>query len=115
MFAGTAAPALQDQPWLKPMVQALHQDAQGGEQAQRCAMKRWSRPPAPAVNAGRRRPRTAAAFRLADRTVTGRLGPVCELALNGVYYWLPFADIAAIQFRRRRAPSIWRGATRWCA
>ncbi|MBN5390233.1 ImpE protein [Serratia ureilytica] len=29
----------------------------------------------------------------------GRLGPVCELALNGVYYWVPFADIAAIQFQ----------------
>ena len=24
---------------------------------------------------------------------------MCELALNGVYYWLPFADIATIQFR----------------
>lgn len=37
VFAGTAAPALlqQDQPWLKLMVQALHQDAQGAaEQAQ---------------------------------------------------------------------------------
>ena len=50
VFAGTAAPALlrQDQPWLKLMVQALHQDAQGAaEQARRCVTKRW-RPPRPA-------------------------------------------------------------------
>ena len=50
VFAGTAAPALlrQDQPRLKLMVQALHQDAQGAaEQARRCVTKRW-RPPRPA-------------------------------------------------------------------
>ena len=38
----------QDQPRLKLMVQALHQDAQGAaEQPERCVTKRW-RPPRPA-------------------------------------------------------------------
>ncbi|KAA8998173.1 protein of avirulence locus ImpE [Affinibrenneria salicis] len=27
-----------------------------------------------------------------------RLGPICELAINGVYYWVPFGAIAEINF-----------------
>ncbi|EPX2174675.1 TPA: type VI secretion system accessory protein TagJ [Serratia marcescens] len=103
VFAGTAAPALlrQDQPWLKLMVQALHQDAQGAaEQAQ--ALRDEALEAAPA-GAGRLtlaegdQERQLSFDWLTDGD--GRLGPVCELALNGVYYWLPFADIAAIQFQ----------------
>ena len=103
VFAGTAAPALlrQDQPWLKLMVQALHQDAQGAaEQAQ--ALRDEALEAAPA-GAGRLtlaegdQERQLRFDWLTDGD--GRLGPVCELALNGVYYWLPFADIAAIQFQ----------------
>lgn len=83
------------------MVQALHQDAQGAAEQAR-ALRDEALEAAPA-GAGRLtlaegdQERQLSFDWLTDGD--GRLGPVCELALNGVYYWLPFADIATIQFR----------------
>ncbi|CAI1675008.1 type VI secretion system accessory protein TagJ [Serratia quinivorans] len=101
VFAGEAPPALlqQSQPWLQPMIQALRHDALGEtEQAQ--ALRDDALEAAPA-SAGQltlaERPQPVAFDWLTDGD--GRLGPVCELALNGTYYWLPFAEIAEIQFQ----------------
>lgn len=42
----------------------------------------------------------------------GRLGPVCELAVNGQYYWLPFSLISEIQFKDPASVTdlVWRHA-----
>lgn len=42
----------------------------------------------------------------------GRLGPVCELIVNGHYYWLPFAAIAEIRFQSPASVTdlVWRHA-----
>lgn len=42
----------------------------------------------------------------------GRLGPVCEMAVNGHYYWLPFALISEIQFQPPASVTdlVWRHA-----
>ncbi|WP_303621290.1 type VI secretion system accessory protein TagJ [Serratia ficaria] len=103
VFAGEAAPALlqQNQPWLQQMIQALDHDARG--EAELAQALRDSALDAAPASAGRltlaqgEQEQPVAFEWLTDGD--GRLGPVCELALNGVYYWLPFADIAEIQFQ----------------
>ncbi|TPF74025.1 protein of avirulence locus ImpE [Brucella gallinifaecis] len=103
VFAGEIAPRRlrQDQVWLQQMVQALHHDAHGD--AALAQTLRDEALEAAAVSAGR--------LTIADNEqekalrfewlIDGdsRLGPVCELILNGIYYWLPFDDIVEIQFQ----------------
>ncbi|HGM6858764.1 protein of avirulence locus ImpE [Serratia rubidaea] len=103
VFAGQAAPALlkQDQPWLGLMIQALQLDA-AGDAAQAQALRDQALEDAPAGSgslllADGGEEKTVAFDWLTDGD--GRLGPVCELALNGTYYWLPFSAIAEIQFQ----------------
>ncbi|HFK7187873.1 type VI secretion system accessory protein TagJ [Serratia odorifera] len=103
VFAGQAAPALlkQDPQWLALMIQALQQDINGEHQAAQ-ASRDSALEQAPAVSG-----QLTQADANGDNTLSfdwlmdgdGRLGPICELALNGVYYWLPFCDIADIQFQ----------------
>jgi len=40
----------------------------------------------------------------------GRLGPVCEMAVNGHYYWLPFSLISEMQFQPPASVTdlVWR-------
>ncbi|CAI0743466.1 type VI secretion system accessory protein TagJ [Serratia entomophila] len=103
VFAGNATPALlqQNQPWLQQMLQALRLDAQG-ETGQAQALRDSALEAAPASAGQLTLAQGEQAQSLAFEWLTdgdGRLGPVCELALNGAYYWLPFADIAEIQFQ----------------
>lgn len=101
VFAGDAAPALlqQNHPWLQQMLQALRHDALSEtEQAQALRDSALEAAPASAGQLTLSEQEAPVAFEwLTDGD--GRLGPVCELALNGTYYWLPFADIAEIQFQ----------------
>ncbi|AHG20841.1 protein of avirulence locus ImpE [Chania multitudinisentens RB-25] len=103
VFAGHASPMLlnHEESWMMQMLQALHHDVQG-ENGQAEAIRDRALDEAAASSgqltfvAGGEAQTEAFAW-LADGD--GRLGPICELALNGGYYWLPFTAIASIQFQ----------------
>lgn len=103
VFNGTAEPQLfaPGDAWIRLLSEALRHDAQGdtaaAEQARDRALEE-----APAVGGtitlGDKDAERSEAFAwLMDGD--GRLGPLCELLLNGRYYWLPFDVIAEIRFQ----------------
>lgn len=103
VFSGEAAPALLQpgEAWLSSLVKALRHDARGDAgTAQALRDEALAAAPASAGEltvAEGDTPHSVPFDWLMDGD--GRLGPVCELALNGVYYWLPFSAIAEIQFQ----------------
>lgn len=101
VFAGEAMPALlnQEHPWLAQMAEALHLDTCGDIAAAQVLRDRaLEAAPASAGTLSQADADSDTAFDwLMDGD--GRLGPVCEVLLNGVYYWLPFCAIEEIRFQ----------------
>lgn len=103
VFAGEAPPRWLNTPasWMTQLLQALHHDLRGEtEQAETLRDRALEAATASsgqlslATDEGQK---TEVFSWLTDGD--GRLGPICELALNGHYYWLPFTAIADIQFQ----------------
>jgi len=99
VFASQAAPVIFGEPerWLALLLQALNLNA-AGEHAEAQQLRGEALEAAPA---------TAGVLHLADGQVHEfhwladadlRLGPVLEAYLNGQYYWIPFQNIAQIDF-----------------
>ncbi len=104
VFAGTATPMFLNtkESWVMQMLQALQHDVRG-ETSKAETLRDSALDGAMASSGqltfamGEEEQSTAAFAWLTDGD--GRLGPICELALNGSYYWLPFTEIADIQFQ----------------
>lgn len=94
VFAGTKAPLVFGEPaeWIALLIQAL-QPLAAGEPARAADLRARAFEAAPA-SPGRIGDQPFAWMADADM----RLGPVLELILNGKYYWVPFATIAALRF-----------------
>ncbi|KFK97901.1 MULTISPECIES: type VI secretion system accessory protein TagJ [unclassified Serratia (in: enterobacteria)] len=103
VFAGQATPLWVNsaESWMMQMLGALHHDLRGeDEQAEAVrdrALEEAMTSSGQLTFANGEEQNTEAFSWLTDGD--GRLGPVCELALNGNYYWLPFSAIAEIQFQ----------------
>lgn len=94
VFAGRRAPQVMGAPpnWLGLMIEALRLDGdpQGAQAAADLRMRALDEAtPTPCTVDG------VACEWLADGD--SRLGPVCEVIVNGQYYWLPFESCAAIK------------------
>ncbi|WEF30323.1 type VI secretion system accessory protein TagJ [Klebsiella aerogenes] len=109
VFAGTARPQMPDSqwPWLSALVSALS-EAPDVAHPQRLA-------------AFEQAPLNPGELNLPDAPTQSftwlmdgdaRLGPVCELIVNGRYFWLPFAAIAEIRFQAPVSVTdlVWRHA-----
>lgn len=104
VFAGTARPALLNgtEAWVEQMIDALYSDATGAQSVAH-SLRQQALETAPTSEAviehadeSGETKQTPVAW-LADGD--GRLGPICEVALNGSYYWIPFSSIAHIRFQ----------------
>tara|TARA_R110000850_G_scaffold126520_5_gene245313 strand:+ start:1978 stop:2826 length:849 start_codon:yes stop_codon:yes gene_type:complete len=93
VFAGKKAPLVFGQPenWIALLIQALEPAARG-DGAAAAALREKAFKDAPAID-GTLNGEPFAWVADAD----SRLGPVCELILNGKYYWAPFSNIKRIQ------------------
>ncbi|PKB86264.1 protein of avirulence locus ImpE [Ewingella americana] len=112
VFAGEAQPRLPGEgaQWVNQLQQALVAERQG--ESQRAAALREA-----ALDSA---PLTPARLYLQDDEQgqavewltdgDGRLGPVCEMAVNGHYYWLPFSLISEMQFQPPASVTdlVWR-------
>jgi type VI secretion system protein ImpE len=93
VFAGEIAPPALGEPpaWLATLAQALKLRAQGLHES------------ADALQAQAFEDAPATAFELDGEAIEwiadadSRLGPICELLLNGQYYWVPFDDIESLE------------------
>ena len=100
VFAGEASPRMPGDAfsWAETLLDALRADAAG--QAEQAAALRAIAFDAAPVNPGlinvQHREQAATVEWLMDGD--GRLGPVCELVVNGHYTWLPFAAISELHF-----------------
>jgi len=112
VFAGEAEPRLPGEgaQWVNQLQQALVAERQG--ESQRAAALREA-----ALDSA---PLSQARLYLQDDEQgqavewltdgDGRLGPVCEMAVNGHYYWLPFSLISEMQFQPPASVTdlVWR-------
>lgn len=112
VMAGQAAPRMPEQawPWLAHLVSALEADSRGDLAAAQALREQAL--DAAAANPGQLR--ASDEDHAFDWLMDGdaRLGPVCELIVNGHYFWAPFSAIAEIECL---APSgvvdlVWRHA-----
>jgi len=95
VFAGSKAPLLFGEPasWVGTLIQALLPAANNdGEQALRVASEAFDQAP---TSAGTIDDQPFEWISDADM----RLGPVLEAVVNGRYYWIPFFNIAEIEFQ----------------
>ncbi|KEY58989.1 type VI secretion system accessory protein TagJ [Serratia sp. DD3] len=103
VFAGHATPMWLNpvESWMTLMLQALHHDLNNAfDQAEIVrdqALEEAVASSGQLTFSNGEELKTETFSWLADSD--GRLGPICELAFNGGYYWLPFAAIAEIQFK----------------
>lgn len=109
VFAGNAQPQMPDSqwPWLSTLVSALNAPLDIAQQQRLAAFEQ-----AP-LNPGELNQVDAPAQPFAWlMDGDARLGPVCELIVNGRYFWLPFAAIAEIRFQAPASVTdlVWRHA-----
>ncbi|MGF6189289.1 type VI secretion system accessory protein TagJ [Serratia sp. 2723] len=103
VFAGHATPMWlnSEESWMTQMLQALQHDLRGetgkAETVRDRALETATASSGQITVAAGEEQKTETFSWLMDGD--GRLGPICELALNGGYYWLPFTAIADIQFQ----------------
>lgn len=98
VFAGEASPRMPGEAfgWAEALLSALQAEAKG--QAEQAAALRATAFDAAPINPGLinvQEGKQAVAW-LMDGD--GRLGPICELMVNGQYTWLPFAAISELHF-----------------
>ncbi|MGG7724320.1 type VI secretion system accessory protein TagJ [Klebsiella aerogenes] len=109
VFAGSARPQMPDSqwPWLSALASALCSDS---ETAQRQRLAAFEQAPLNPGNLNQTDTPAVAFHWLMDGDA--RLGPVCELIVNGRYCWLPFAAIAEIRFQAPASVTdlVWRHA-----
>ncbi|WP_017799557.1 type VI secretion system accessory protein TagJ [Winslowiella toletana] len=112
VFAGEAAPRLPGEgaEWVSDLHQALVAERQG-DSARAATLRAAaldSAPLSPAQLFLQDDEQGQAVEWLTDGD--GRLGPVCEMAVNGQYYWLPFALISEMQFQPPASVTdlVWR-------
>jgi type VI secretion system protein ImpE len=99
VFAGQAAPVIFGEPdrWLALLLQALKLNAAGEHsQSQQLRGEAFEAAPTTAGTVQLANDQTHEFQWLAD--ADPRLGPVLEAFLNGQYYWIPFHNIAQIEF-----------------
>ncbi|STQ46154.1 Protein of avirulence locus involved in temperature-dependent protein secretion [Ewingella americana] len=112
VFAGEAEPRLPGEgaQWVSQLQQAMVAERQG--ESQRAAALREaaldSAPLSPVRLYLQDDEQGQAVEWLTDGD--GRLGPVCEMAVNGHYYWLPFSLISEMQFQPPASVTdlVWR-------
>ncbi|HHQ4307396.1 TPA: type VI secretion system accessory protein TagJ [Serratia fonticola] len=103
VFVGQATPMWLNtaESWMTQMLQALHHDLRGeigqAETVRDRALEAAMASSGQLTYSSGEEQKTDTFSWLTDGD--GRLGPICELALNGGYYWLPFTAIAEIQFQ----------------
>jgi len=103
VFSGCASPMwlTTEENWMLQMLKALHQDAKN--KTTEAANLREQALDAAIASRGQLTLATSEEQKIEPfnwlMDGDGRLGPICELALNGNYYWLPFTAIAEIQFQ----------------
>ncbi|URQ61401.1 tetratricopeptide repeat protein [Pantoea alhagi] len=112
VFAGEAQPRLPGEAyrWAEQLFAALQADIQG-ERAQaddlrNGALEAAALNPGSALVQGSEQAEPFAWLTDGD----GRLGPVCELLVNGGYFWVPFSAIAEMRFQAPASVTdlVWR-------
>lgn len=101
VFAGQAAPTMPGEAfnWAEGLLSALNADAAGkSELAEELRAAAFD---AAEVNPGVVKQRENDEVQALEWLIDGdgRLGPVCELIVNGRYTWLPFAAISELRFK----------------
>lgn len=109
VMAGQVPPAMPDNttPWLNMQAKAL---TLTGEEAQALRLAALEQAPASAGQLSLDNDTSHTFSWLMDGD--GRLGPVCEVIVNGHYFWLPFSVISEIRFQPPTcaADLVWRHA-----
>lgn len=112
VFAGEAAPRLPGDGagWVSALHQALVADSEGD--GARAATLRDAALEAAPLSPARLFLQDDEQGQTVEWLTDGdsRLGPVCEMAVNGQYYWLPFALISEMQFQPPASVTdlVWR-------
>lgn len=114
VFAGEAQPRMpgEGNEWMHRLLRALAAE-QRGDHALAASLRAEALDAAPQTAAlifSQNSPDSQAVEWLTDGD--GRLGPVCEMAVNGQYYWIPFLLIEEIQFQEPASVTdlVWRHA-----
>lgn len=112
VFAGEAAPRLPGAgaEWVAALHQALAADTRGD--SARAALLRDAALEAAPLSPARLYLQDDEQGQTVEWLTDGdsRLGPVCEMAVNGQYYWLPFSLISEMQFQPPASVTdlVWR-------
>lgn len=112
VFAGEGQPRLPGAAygWAESLFAALQADIQG-EQTQAQALRQAALDAA-ALNPGSALEQGSEQAQLFDWLIDGdaRLGPICELLVNGSYFWVPFSAIAEMRFQAPASVTdlVWR-------
>lgn len=112
VFAGEGQPRLPGAAygWAESLFAALQADIQG-ERMQAQALRQAALDAA-ALNPGSALEQGSEQAQLFDWLIDGdaRLGPICELLVNGSYFWVPFSAIAEMRFQAPASVTdlVWR-------
>ena len=112
VFAGEGQPRLPGAAygWAESLFAALQADIQG-ERTQAQALRQAALDAA-ALNPGSALEQGSEQAQLFDWLIDGdaRLGPICELLVNGSYFWVPFSAIAEMRFQAPASVTdlVWR-------
>ncbi|MEQ4529707.1 MAG: type VI secretion system accessory protein TagJ [Mixta sp.] len=112
VFAGEGQPRLPGAAygWAESLFAALQADIQG-ERTQAQALRQAALDAA-ALNPGSALEQGCEQAQLFDWLIDGdaRLGPICELLVNGSYFWVPFSAIAEMRFQAPASVTdlVWR-------
>lgn len=112
VFAGEGQPRLPGAAygWAESLFAALQADIQG-ERTQAQALRQAALDAA-ALNPGSALEQGCEQAQLFDWLIDGdaRLGPICELLVNGSYFWMPFSAIAEMRFQAPASVTdlVWR-------
>lgn len=112
VFAGQAQPRLPGEAygWAEQLFAALRADIQGAraqaDDLRNAALEAAALNPGSALTQGSEQAQPFAWLIDGD----GRLGPVCELLVNGRYFWVPFSAIAEMRFQAPASVTdlVWR-------
>ncbi|MGB8928343.1 MAG: type VI secretion system accessory protein TagJ [Pantoea agglomerans] len=112
VFAGQAAPAMPGDTfnWAEGLLSALQADAAGKtELAEELRVAAFE---AAEINPGSLKQQKSDEVQAVEWLIDGdgRLGPVCELIVNGRYTWLPFSAISELRFQAPASVTdlVWR-------
>ena len=112
VFTGEGQPRLPGAAygWAESLFAALQADIQG-ERTQAQALRQAALDAA-ALNPGSALEQGSEQAQLFDWLIDGdaRLGPICELLVNGSYFWVPFSAIAEMRFQAPASVTdlVWR-------